>query len=129
MSAVHGAKRAERPAEIESPVGRPAGDTDLSTTLVMVPTPCFGGLLTQGYVELIVELAPYAGQEGFRVNLAILDNDSTTPPACNTLVAAILDAPDLTQLMFINTDIEFPPQALGRLLRFNQEVAAGFHHP
>jgi hypothetical protein len=93
----------------------------------MIATPCFGGLLTQGYVESIVDLMQYAGAEGFRVDLALLGNDAMITRSRNTLVSAFLDAPDLTHLMFVDADIKFEPKALGRMLRFGEEVVAGLY--
>ncbi len=93
----------------------------------MVATPCFGGLLTQGYVESIIDLMHYAGQQGFSVQLALLGNDAMITRSRNTLTAAFLDTPELTHLMFIDADIKFQPEALGRLLRFDEEVVAGIY--
>ncbi|HUO23493.1 MAG TPA: hypothetical protein VMU59_13335 [Caulobacteraceae bacterium] len=98
-----------------------------SGAAVMIGTPCFGGLLTQGYVESIVDLVQYAGREGFRADLALLGNDAMITRSRNTLVAAFLDAPDLTHLMFVDADIKFQPEALGRLLRLGEEVVAGLY--
>jgi hypothetical protein len=99
----------------------------LSRPAVLIATPCFGGLLTQGYVESIVDLMQYAGGAGFRVDLALLGNDAMITRSRNSLVAAFLDAPNLTHLMFVDADIKFEPQALGRLLRFDEDVVAGLY--
>ena len=43
---------------------------------VMIATPCYGGLLNQGYVEAIVALTTYAPQNGFGVQLIMNGHDS-----------------------------------------------------
>ena len=93
----------------------------------MIATPCFGGLLTQGYVESIIRLIHYAGVHGFEVQLAMLGHDALITRSRNTLVAAFLDMPQMTHLMFIDADIAFEPEAVGRLLAIDEDVAGGIY--
>lgn len=92
---------------------------------IMIATPCFGGLLTQGYVESIIKLIHFAGHQGFEVRLALLGHDALITRSRNTLVSAFLDHPDMTHLMFIDADISFEPEAVGRLLAFDEDVVGG----
>ena len=94
---------------------------------VMIATPCFGGLLTQGYVESIIKLIHYAGQHGFEVRLALLGHDALITRSRNTLVSAFLDLPRMTHLMFIDADIAFEPEAVGRLLAFDEDLVGGVY--
>jgi len=93
----------------------------------MIATPCFGGLLTQGYVESIIKLMHYAGQNNFEVRLALLGHDALITRSRNTLAAAFLDLPDMTHLMFIDADIAFEPESVGRLLDFDEDLVAGVY--
>ena len=94
---------------------------------IMIATPCFGGLLTQGYVESIINLIHYAGQHGFEVRLALLGHDALITRSRNTLVSAFLDMPDMTHLMFIDADIAFEPEQVSRLLDFDEDLVAGLY--
>ena len=94
---------------------------------VMIATPCFGGLLTQGYVESIIKLIHHASQNGFDVRLAMLGHDALITRSRNTLVAAFLDMPEMTHLMFIDADIAFEPEAVTRLLDFDEDLVAGLY--
>lgn len=98
-----------------------------SKPAVLIATPCFGGLLAQGYVESVIDLIHYAGRTGFGIDLALLGHDALITRCRNTLVAAFLDLPQLTHLMFIDADIKFRPEAFARLLSFDEEVVAGFY--
>ena len=93
----------------------------------MIATPCFGGLLTQGYVESVIKLMHHAGQEGFEVRLALLGHDALITRSRNTLVAAFLDLPEMTHLMFIDADIAFEPESVSRLLDFDEDLVAGLY--
>ncbi len=99
----------------------------LKGATVMIATPCFGGLLTQGYVESIIKLIHYAGQHDFEVRLALLGHDALITRSRNTLVAAFLDLPEMTHLMFIDADIAFEPEAVGRLLAFDEDLVGGLY--
>jgi hypothetical protein len=94
---------------------------------IMIATPCFGGLLTQGYVESIIKLIHYAGSQGFEVRLALLGHDALITRSRNTLVAAFLDLPEMTHLMFIDADVAFEPEAVGRLLAFDEDLVGGVY--
>jgi hypothetical protein len=94
---------------------------------IMIATPCFGGLLTQGYVESVIKLLQYAGPNGFDVHLALLGHDALITRSRNTLVTAFLDRPEMTHLMFIDADIAFEPEAVSRLLDFDEDVVAGIY--
>ena len=94
---------------------------------IMIATPCFGGMLTQGYVESIIKVSEYAVPHGFEIRLAMLGHDALITRCRNTLAAAFLDHPDLTHLMFIDADISFEPEAIARLLAFDEDLVAGVY--
>jgi hypothetical protein len=93
----------------------------------MVATPCYGGLLNQGYVESIVQLIGYAATHGFGVNLVMNGHDSLITRSRNKLVSMFLDMPQATHLMFIDADIVFKPEYVLRMLNFDQDVVAGVY--
>ena len=94
---------------------------------VMIATPCYGGLLNQGYVEAIVALTTYAPQNGFGVQLIMNGHDSLITRSRNKLVSVFLDMPQATHLMFIDADIVFKPDYIKRMLDFDQDVVAGMY--
>jgi len=95
--------------------------------LIMIATPCYGGVVMQGYMESIINLMGYAASHDFDVNLAMLGGDSLITRSRNKLVATFLDNPKATHLMFIDADISFRPEDVHRMLTFNHEVVAGMY--
>lgn len=94
---------------------------------IMIATPCYGGLVMQGYMESVIGLMGYAGRNDFDVSLALLGGDSLITRSRNNLVAAFLDKQEPTHLMFIDADISFRAEDVHRLLLFNHDVAAGMY--
>ena len=94
---------------------------------LMVATPCYGGLLTQGYVESIIELIRYSTEKEVHIQLAMLGQDALITRSRNRLVSAFLNDSSLTHLLFIDADIAFAPEAVGRLLDHDEDVVAGLY--
>lgn len=94
---------------------------------LVIGTPCYGGLVAQGYMESIIALMIYGSAQGFDMTLAMNGHDSLITRSRNKIVATFLDRHDATHLFFIDADISFKPEAVKRLLDFDQDVVAGMY--
>jgi hypothetical protein len=94
-------------------------------THLFVATPCYGGLVTQRYMQSICSLLDYGNQNGIAVSVELLGYDSLITRGRNTLVTTFLDTPTATHLMFIDADIGFTPDQVGRMIALNEPVSAG----
>ena len=99
----------------------------MSVGHVMIATPCYGGLVTQRYMQSVCALLEDARQADIQVSVQLLGYDSLIPRARNSLVAMFLDDPSSTHLMFIDADIGFDVEQAGRLLAFDAELVAGLY--
>lgn len=98
-----------------------------NTLHMVVATPCYGGVVTQRYMQSVCGLMLAATHDNITVTLELLGNDSMITRARNSLVATALDNTDATHLMFIDADIGFSPTQIGRMLRFDRDVVAGMY--
>lgn len=95
--------------------------------VVMLATPCYGGLVHHGYMQSVCRLMECGAREGFRLEVVLLGNDALITRSRSVLVARFLDMPLATHLLFVDADIVFEPEALLRLLRFDQDFSASFY--
>jgi hypothetical protein len=99
----------------------------MSQPLVLIATPCFGGMVTQGYMLSVIRLMSYAKSAEFDIALSMVGYDALISRARSTLVAAFLDNPAATHLLFVDADISFEPQQVERLLRFDKEFSGALY--
>ena len=88
---------------------------------VMLATPCYGGLVTQLYMQSVLALSAEASRIGLPVHLALLGQDALITRSRNTLVARFLRS-NATHLLFVDADIAFEPADVVRLLSHGKEV-------
>ncbi len=94
---------------------------------VVVGTPCFGGMLSQAYVQSSFELMRYASVHEFDLDFILLGNDALITRGRNTIVSEFLKKPRATHLLFIDSDIKFRPEHVHRLLNADKDLAAGMY--
>lgn len=102
-------------------------DSTSQPPVVMLATPCFGGLVHHGYMLSVCKLMDCAAREGFELEIALLGNDALITRSRSVLVSRFLDMPRATHLLFVDADIVFEPDAVLRLLRFDKDFSAAFY--
>ena len=94
---------------------------------IALATPCFGGLVTQGYMTSVLELTKRAAGAGFDVEVLLLGGDSLISRARSMLVSRFLDNSHATHLLFVDADISFDVEQVLRLWQFDKDFAACFY--
>lgn len=101
-------------------------DQNLSTMNVMFATPCYISAVTMNYTTSIFTLSSQATNLGMNCILH-MRSESLITRARNKIVRNFLAAETFTHLFFIDSDIEFRPEAAFRLLLADRDVAAGVY--
>jgi hypothetical protein len=100
---------------------------DLRSVKLYVATPCYGGMVTQRYMQCTCGLLIATAAQGVQVQLELLGRESLITRGRNALVAKFLDDPSATHLIFIDADIGFEPAQVFRMLEFDRDVVAGMY--
>ena len=91
---------------------------------VFLATPCYGGVVTQGYMQSVVAMMQQAPTDGYDVTLALLGQDALITRSRNTLLAHFIASDVATHILFVDSDISFDPSVVRRLLAARKEVIA-----
>jgi len=85
---------------------------------VLVCTPCYGGVLTVGYLRGLFDIQARCAQADIDVNFLVTEGESLVTRARNNLVTTFL-ATDYDTLAFIDADIEMQGADFVRLARMD----------
>ena len=102
-------------------------NTSTTPPLIYVATPCFGGLVTTGFMMSIMKLMQFTDVHGFSISINLLGRDSLVTRSRNTLASEFLLMKEATHLMFIDSDLAFEPELVHRMLAFDQDVVGGMY--
>lgn len=96
-------------------------------SLVIVGTPCFGGLVSQNYaLSLLGLMASCYGSE-VDFSAILLGHEALITRGRSTIVGMFMDNPAATHLLFVDADISFDPDSVMRMLGFDKEFVAGMY--
>ena len=100
---------------------------DFNKVVLMVGTPCYGGLLHEAYMHSFLRTQKEAETKGYRLHLNSMGNESLITRARNTIVSQFLNQENLTHLLFIDADIAWQAETVTRMLSVDEEVVAAIY--
>lgn len=90
-------------------------------TKIYIATPCYDAIVTMQYTLSLLRLVTFLNQNNIKFVIDFMGNESLITRARNKLLGKFM-ASDCSHLLFIDSDIEFPEQAVIDLLQFNKDV-------
>lgn len=99
---------------------------DANTPHLMLATPCFGGMVTQAYMQSVLALTMEASRAGIPFSLALLGQDALITRSRNTLLARFR-ASTASHLLFVDADIAFEAADALRLLASGKDVVGALY--
>lgn len=101
--------------------------TSDSKPCLMIATPSYGRQLTAVYAFSVLQFMEACQKANLPVEVAIQWGDALISRARQDLVTRFLETPQVTHLLFIDSDIGFAPEQVFRLLAFDAEMATGVY--
>lgn len=95
--------------------------------MIIVGTPCFGGVVGQDYTISLLNLTGEAAKRGIDVQVLLLGNDALITRGRASIVAKFLDQPAATHLLFVDADITFSTEQVWRMLDFDKDFVGGLY--
>ena len=92
---------------------------------IIIGTPCFGGMIHNGYFQSMIELAANFTKLNIPYEVMTIGNESLIQRARNGIVAKFMSDPTSTHLMFIDADITFSWVHIVKLLISGKELCGG----
>jgi len=94
---------------------------------VLICTPMYGGNCTAGYAASMIELTKIAAKlDDIEIEFMYGSNEALITRARN-MCAAIFLKSDCTHMLFIDSDIEFNPHDIIKMIRTNRDFVCGIY--
>jgi len=94
---------------------------------VYIAVPMYSGLCNESTFTSLLNFVVVATKLKLNFTIDTIYNESLIPRARNNFVAKFLHVPELTHLLFIDSDLAFDAEAILRLLCNNQDVVGGLY--
>jgi hypothetical protein len=95
--------------------------------MLVIGTPCYGGVVTLPYMLSMLSLKDVLNAAKIPFRLLTPAHESLITRARNSIANQFLRDERATHLLFIDADIEFPPQLVPRLLCAEKDVVCGVY--
>jgi hypothetical protein len=91
-------------------------------TKLFISTPCYDAMMTMQYTLSLLNLMPLLNRYKVECVVDFTGNESLIPRARNNALGKFMKS-DCSHILFIDADIEFPPQAVIDLILFDKDVS------
>jgi hypothetical protein len=95
--------------------------------MILVGTPCYNGTVTVNYMVSMHNMTNTLANAGFHVDIMTPSHESLITRARNFIANEFVRQLDYSHLLFIDSDIGFPPDTALRYLRADKDVVCGIY--
>lgn len=91
---------------------------------IFLATPCYGGMVCQEYMQSVLCTLHSCMMHSVPLQVFMIGNESLIPRGRNQLVSEFMTS-DSTHLLFVDSDIEFHPDDVLKLIQHDKDVVVG----
>ena len=92
---------------------------------ILIGTPCYGGMLTRGYFHSVLKLKDIAKNAGIDIDISTIGNESLITRGRCFIASQVLANKNYSHLLFIDSDIQFDPLSVIRMVQSDKDVVGG----
>ncbi|GAJ30237.1 hypothetical protein [Acidomonas methanolica] len=92
---------------------------------IFIATPCYGGMVTQSYMQSVIGCLGEAGALGLTLTLGMIGDDALVTRARNTLLHQFFTRTDASHILFVDSDIGFTAHDIAALAASGKSVIGG----
>lgn len=89
--------------------------------------PCYGGMVHEGLMTSLIKFCIYAQKIGLAFSIDTLINESLINRGRNSLLAKFMENSAATHLFFIDSDIQFEPEHIFKLILHDKDITGGLY--
>ena len=93
---------------------------------IFIATPCYGGMVSQTYMESILALTAEAPSAQLSLTLGLVGQDALITRSRNTLLAQFMTT-EASHILFVDADIGFSPSQVFRLLKAKRDLIGALY--
>ena len=94
---------------------------------IKILTPCFGGNVTAAYFHSIVNLFPYAMQNGINLSIETLPNCSLICLGRDIMLRRAMHDDSWTHILWIDADLRFQPEYIHSMILDDKDIVGGIY--
>jgi glycosyltransferase involved in cell wall biosynthesis len=94
---------------------------------LFLPIICYNHTCNTEFMMSLIRLMLFLKEKGVSISAVCISFESLICRARNASIAYFLSDPEATHMMFIDSDIEFDPEDVLRMLKADRDIIAGFY--
>jgi hypothetical protein len=94
---------------------------------IKILTPCYMGQVHSAYLHSMLDLFPYAMQNGMPFTLETLPNCSLISLGRSIMLNRVMRDPNWTHVLWIDADLRFRPEYIHSMVLDDKDIVGGFY--
>jgi len=95
--------------------------------MILIATPCYNGTVTSNYMISLFNMVRTLNNDGVEADIMVPAHESLITRARNFIANEFVRQEEYSHLLFIDSDLSFPPDTASRYLQADKDVVCGIY--